>query len=190
MLLPSRDQTGRDAAQSEPRSHKDQDEESDDSGEELPPDVLLGALLGQLRPVREHLAKGGAVDARAPGRAGGGWTLLMAAAEGGKDGRLRYEQQSAAYSADLRARAERRRQRRQQQQEKVAAKAAAKAAAKERYTKAYAAPAGAPAGALASPAAAPAAAAAAAAAPDATGAAAVAAGEEGAGAPAGMMADA
>ena len=37
VLLPCRDQTGRDAAQSEPGSRKDQDEESDDCGEELPP---------------------------------------------------------------------------------------------------------------------------------------------------------
>ena len=157
VLLPSRDQTGRDAARSQPDSYED----CDDSSEELPPDVLLAALLGHLRPVREHLAKGSAVDARAPGRAGGGWTLLMAAAEGGKDGRLRYEQQCAAYREDLRARAERRRGQWWQQQQagvaaakpatlaalalspgEVAAKAVAKAVAKERYTKAYADPAG------------------------------------------------
>ena len=141
VLLPSRDQTGRDAAHSQPNSCED----SDDGSEELPPDVLLATLLGHLRPVRQHLAKGGSVDARAPGRAGGGWTLLMAAAEGGKDGRLRYEQQCAAYSEDMEARAERRWQRQQQQQagaKQQQQQQAAKAAAKERYSKAYADPGG------------------------------------------------
>ena len=42
--------------------------------------------------MREYLDQGGAANARAPGRAGGDWTLLMAAAEGGKDGRERYNE--------------------------------------------------------------------------------------------------
>ena len=52
------------------------------------PDVALSRSdLPLISQVREYLDQGGAANARAPGRAGGDWTLLMAAAEGGKDGR-------------------------------------------------------------------------------------------------------
>ena len=119
--------------------------ESPVAKEPLPADVLLAAFLGQTRAVRAWLDAGGRVDARAQGRAGGEWTLLMAAAEGGRDGRRRYEAHVAAYRAERQRLAEGLREEAAATKAAEAARAAAEAARKAeqraRFAQAYATPA-------------------------------------------------